>query len=165
MPSLIRLAEESDLDVIAENVKAMALESSVIELSLAKVTRAVRTLFRRPELGFYLVAESRGKVVGSLLVTFEWSDWHNGVYWWLQSVYVRPDQRRRGVYRRLYEYVRERAFSDPQVVGLTLYVSKENSVARRTYEALGMRESHSLMYHAPDLKRDGSTHENAKRGG
>ena len=154
MVPLVRLAEKSDLDVIAENVMAMALESGGIELSAAKVAQAVRTLFRKPELGFYVVAESRGEIVGSMLVTFEWSDWYNGVYWWLQSVYVRSDHRRKGIYRHLYGHVRERALSDPQVVGLNLYVSKENNVARRTYEALGMRASHSLMYHAPDLKRE-----------
>jgi GNAT superfamily N-acetyltransferase len=152
MPPLIRLAEKTDLEAIAENVVAMALESDGTELSAEKVTQAVEALFEKPELGFYVVAEFRGKAVGSLLVTFEWSDWHNGVYWWLQSVYVRPGQRRKGVYRRLYEYVRKRALSDPQVVGLNLYVYKENRVARGTYEALGMRESHSLIYHTPGLK-------------
>jgi GNAT superfamily N-acetyltransferase len=163
---MIRPAEESDLAVIAENVLAMALESRSIELSAAKVAQAANTLFEKPELGFYVVAESHGEIVGSLLVTFEWSDWHNGVYWWIQSVYVRPDQRRKGVYRRLYEYVREKALSDPQVVGLNLYVYKENKVARRAYEALGMRESRSLMYHTPDLKREESfTQAQAKRGG
>jgi len=154
MVPLIRCAEKSDLDVIAENVKAMALDTRGIDLPAENVGQAVRTLLQRPEMGFYVVAESHAEIVGSLLVTFEWSDWHNGVYWWLQSVYVRPDQREKGIYRCLYEYVRERAASDPQVVGLNLYVYKENRVARRAYEALGMRESHSLMYYTPDLKRE-----------
>lgn len=165
MTPLIRLAEKSDLDAIAENVMAMALESAGIDLSAEEVGQAVLTLFKRPEMGFYVVAESRGESVGSLLVTFEWSDWHNGVYWWIQSVYVRPEDRRKGIYRRLYEYVRARAVSDPQAVGLNLYVYKENEVARRVYETLGMRESRSLMYHTPDLKREDSSHSNARRGG
>jgi GNAT superfamily N-acetyltransferase len=158
MVPLIRLAEKSDLDVIAENVMTMALESGGIDLSAENVGQAVRTLFKKSEMGFYVVAESRGEIVGSLLVTFEWSDWHNGIYWWIQSAYVRPDHRRKGIYRRLYEYVRAKAVSDPQVVGLNLYVYKENEVARRVYEALGMRESRSLMYHTPDLKREDSPH-------
>jgi len=153
MIPLIRLAEKSDLDAIAENVMAMALESAGIDLSAEEVGQAVLTLFKRSEMGFYVVAQSRGEIVGSLLVTFEWSDWRNGVYWWIQSVYVRPDHRRKGIYRRLYEYVRGRAVSDPLAVGLKLYVYKENEVARRVYEALGMRQSPSLMYHTPDLKR------------
>ena len=153
MIPLIRLAEKSDLDVIAENVMAMALENCGIELAAENVAQAVRTLFEKPELGFYVVAESDHEVVGSLLVTFEWSDWRNGVYWWLQSVYVRPGHRRKGIYRRLYGYIREKAASDPQIVGLSLYVYKENEVARRAYEWLGMRESNSLIYYAPELKR------------
>jgi ribosomal protein S18 acetylase RimI-like enzyme len=166
MIPLIRRAKNSDLDVIAGNVMAMALESRGIDLCPENVRQAVRALFRRSEMGFYVVAESRGDIVGSLLVTFEWSDWHNGMYWWIQSVYVRPDQRRKGMYRRLYEYVRGRAASDPQVVGLSLYVDKDNDVACRVYEALGMRESHSLMYHTPDLKRAYLSHastSNARR--
>ncbi len=163
--ALIRRAEESDLEVIAENVMAMALESRGIVLSAESVGQAVRTLFERSEMGFYVVAESRGEIVGSLLVTFEWSDWQNGVYWWIQSVYVRPEQRRKGIYRRLYEYVRERAVADPQVVGLNLYVYKENEVARKTYEALGMRESHSLMYHTPDLRRENPSDANTNEAG
>lgn len=156
MIPLIRLAEKSDLDAIAENVRAMALDTRGIDLSAENVGQAVRTLLERPEMGFYVVAESHGEIVGSVLVTFEWSDWHNGVYWWLQSVYVRPDQRQKGIYRCLYEYVRERAASDPRIVGLNLYVYKENRIARRAYEALGMRQSHALMYHTPDLKRGNS---------
>ncbi len=153
MEVLIRAAQADDLTIITDNVVAVALEAQEMRLRPEVVARAVRTLFERPELGFYLVAESRGEIVGSLLVSFEWSDWQNGVYWWLQSVYVRPDHRRRGVFRQLYETVRERAATDPGVVGLNLYVHKNNKTARNTYRSVGMKATDSLIYCTPDLKK------------
>lgn len=130
----------------------MAYDARGIELSPEVVGKAVQTLFERPELGFYLVGEMDGKIVGSLLVTFEWSDWRNGVYWWIQSVYVHPDYRKKGIYRQLHKFIEQQAAADPGVVGLNLYVYKENAVARSAYESLGMVQSNSLIYWTPNLK-------------
>lgn len=149
----IRRAKESDLDVVSRNVVAMAHDGRGIELSPSVVEEAVRTLFKRPELGFYLVAESGDAIVGSLLITYEWSDWRNGVYWWIQSVYVAPDHRKQGVYGQMHRWVEQEIGKDPGAVGLNLYVYKENAPARAAYESLGMQPSNSLIYYAPDPKR------------
>ena len=110
-------------------------------------------LLRSPQYGFYVVAEhygeqeNQGEVVASLLVTYEWSDWRNGLFWWIQSVYVKPRFRRQGVYRRLYEFVKSRAAAEePNVRGFRLYVEKENRIAQQTYERLGMTETHYKMF-------------------
>jgi len=153
MQILIRTAQVNDLNNITDNVVAVALETQELRLEREVVAQAVGTLLARPELGFYLVAELSGEIVGSLLVTFEWSDWQNGVYWWLQSVYVRPDYRRRGVFRQLYETAHEKAASDPAVVGLNLYVYKNNQTAQDAYRRLGMKASDSLIYCTPDMKK------------
>ncbi len=93
-----------------------------------------------------MVAEHGGRVVGCLMVTNEWSDWRNGIFWWIQSVYVEAGWRRKGVYRRLYDYVRALALADPGVCGFRLYVEKENAVAQATYESLGMKATDYLVY-------------------
>ena len=148
----VRPAREEDLDTVADYVIAMAKDSRGIELTEATVHTATRALFNRPELGFYIVAETEGRLAGSLLVTFEWSDWRNGVYWWIQSVYVHPEFRKQGVYREMHTYVTERVRSDSGVVGLNLYVYDKNLRARAAYERLGMAQSSSLIYSTPNLK-------------
>jgi ribosomal protein S18 acetylase RimI-like enzyme len=95
---------------------------------------------------FYVVAEDDGGLVGSLMVTKEWSDWRNGSFWWIQSVYVRPEVRRRGVYRSLYRHVQNLAAADPGVCGFRLYVDRENVVAQGTYGALGMKATRYLVF-------------------
>ena len=82
----------------------------------------------------------------SLLITKEWSDWRNGDFWWIQSVYVRPEFRRQGVYKQLYRHVQELAASDPRVCGFRLYVERENERAQETYRELGMKETHYLVF-------------------
>jgi ribosomal protein S18 acetylase RimI-like enzyme len=98
---------------------------------------------------FYLVPEIDGVVTGCLMVTFEWSDWRNGDWWWLQSVYVRPEHRRNGVFRALYAEVERRAAMRADVVGIRLYVERENVRAQHTYTSLGLREEHYRLYGKP----------------
>lgn len=146
-----RLARESDAEALVEFNRAMARETESLELPAETLTAGVRNLLRTLEYGFYVVAEHADgegarTAVGSLMVTYEWSDWRDGLFWWIQSVYVRPEFRRRGVYRRLYEFVKQLAARDPRVRGFRLYVERENRVAQSTYERLGMRQSHYLMY-------------------
>jgi ribosomal protein S18 acetylase RimI-like enzyme len=143
---IFRFAAQDDAAVLAEFNAAMALETEGKELLPEVIGTGVRSLLGRPGSGFYVVAEDTGQVVGSLLVTKEWSDWRNGDFWWIQSVYVRPAWRRQGVYKRLYRHVQELAAKDPAVCGFRLYVERENKQAQRTYRALGMKETRYLVF-------------------
>jgi ribosomal protein S18 acetylase RimI-like enzyme len=124
----------------------MALETEGKALIAERIDAGVRRLLVTPALGFYVVAEGQEGVVACLMVTQEWSDWRNGLFWWIQSVYVKPDWRRQGVYRRLYAHVRELAQADAAVCGFRLYVEKDNKAAQATYAALGMNPTDYLIY-------------------
>ena len=140
-----RRAQPEDAQVLVDFNQAMAYETETKELAPEVVRPGVDGLFAQPEFGFYVIAESGGTPVGSLMITYEWSDWRNGLFWWIQSVYVAPDWRRRGVYRGLYEYVKELAAAEG-VCGFRLYVEKQNHAAQRTYQNLGMTETQYLMF-------------------
>jgi GNAT superfamily N-acetyltransferase len=141
-----RRAEPRDADAIAAFNAAMALATEGKELIPEVIGAGVRRLLATPSLGFYVVAEHAGEPIGCLMVTNEWSDWRNGLFWWIQSVYVRPEFRRQGVYRRMYEHVRELARSDASVCGFRLYVEKDNEAAHATYASLGMAQTDYLIY-------------------
>lgn len=106
----------------------------------------MQAVFSNPSHGFYVVAESDGQIIGSLLVTPEWSDWRNGVFWWIQSLYVLPQWRQHGVFRALYAFVAEKAGTDDAVRGLRLYVETNNTTARACYEKQGMAPSVYTLY-------------------
>jgi GNAT superfamily N-acetyltransferase len=141
-----RRAAVQDTAILAAFNVAMAEETEARQLDLPTVTDGVRNLFERPEAGFYLVAEVEGQVAGSLMVTFEWSDWRNKTFWWIQSVYVQPAHRRRGIFTRLFRDVQQIATARQDVCGLRLYVEQHNHVAQATYKSLGMDETHYDMY-------------------
>jgi ribosomal protein S18 acetylase RimI-like enzyme len=141
----IRLATPADAGVLIEFNAAMALETEGKELLTDIIGAGVRSLLGNPAAGFYLLAEQES-VVGSLMITKEWSDWRNGTFWWIQSVYVQPEFRRQGVYKKLYRHVQELAANDPEVCGFRLYVERENSRAQATYRALGMKQTHYLVF-------------------
>ena len=141
----IRLATPDDAAVLIAFNVAMALETEGKELLPEVIGAGVRSLLGNRAAGFYVIAEE-DRAVGSLMVTNEWSDWRNGSFWWIQSVYVRPESRRRGIYRALYRHVQELAAQDPKVCGFRLYVERENSHAQATYRALGMNETRYLVY-------------------
>lgn len=143
---LIRLGEERDAETLTHFNTAMARETEHKVLSLDVVSAGVQALLKHPEYGFYVVAEKEGEVAGSLMVTPEWSDWRDGFFWWIQSVYIRPEFRRQGIYKRLYAYVKAKAAEGGNVCGCRLYVERKNTVAQRTYEALGMQETRYRMY-------------------
>lgn len=145
VPLQIRRADAGDADVIAGFNVAMAEETEGKRLLPDVVARGVRRLLAEPALGFYLVALAHGEVVATLMVTTEWSDWRNGRFWWLQSVYVRPGWRRRGVFRALYAHVTAAAQTQPDVCGFRLYVERDNHAAQATYRALGMHETDYLL--------------------
>lgn len=143
----IRAAALTDLaELVAWNA-AMAWETEHKQLDPVILERGIRGVFEQPRRGFYLIAECDGVAVGSLLVTYEWSDWRCGDFWWIQSVYVIPAARRGGVFRALYAAVEQRAAA-AGAVGLRLYVETENQRAQATYADLGMQRCHYWMYEA-----------------
>ena len=147
----IRHALESDAQRIADFNRAMALETENKILDSETIISGVKRIFQTPQYGFYLVAEgpsssSGNPIVGCLLITYEWSDWRNGLFWWIMSVYVAPDVRRRGVYRSLYQHARQLASEDQSVCGIRLYVDRENIRAQKTYTSLGMHKTDYHLY-------------------
>ena len=141
----IRLATPADAAVLMEFNAAMARETEGKELLPEVIGAGVHSLLANPAAGFYLIAEVE-RVLAALMITKEWSDWRNGSFWWIQSVYVRPEARRQGIYRRLYRHVQEMAAQDPKVCGFRLYVERENRAAQATYGALGMKETRYLVF-------------------
>jgi GNAT superfamily N-acetyltransferase len=145
MSIAIRTATRADIAHIAQWNIAMAWETESKTLEPAVIERGVTAVFDEPRRGFYLVADRQGEAVGCLLMTYEWSDWRAGDFWWIQSVYVVESARREGVFRRLYEDAQQRA-KQAGAVGLRLYVETENERAQRTYAGLGMERCHYFMY-------------------
>lgn len=141
----VRDAKPGDAPTIALFNAEMAEETEGRRPDESVLRRGVERGLERPELCRYWVAEHDGEVVGQVMVTFEWSDWRDGVVWWLQSVYVTPAHRRTGVFRALYSHV-EREARAAEAVGLRLYVERDNTRAHRTYEALGMKPTDYLVY-------------------
>jgi GNAT superfamily N-acetyltransferase len=146
MSLVIRRATPADEGVLVTFNAALAWETENKRLDPGVLTTGVRAVLADPARGFYTVAERAGEVVGQVMVTFEWSDWRNGWFWWVQSVYVREDARREGVFRALFRDLLRQAGADPGVIGLRLYVERENARARQTYRDLGMAESPYLVY-------------------
>ena len=143
---IIRKAGVADAGKISRFNQAMALETEGKSLIPELVDAGVLRLLQQPALGFYVVAATADRIVACLLVTHEWSDWRNGLFWWIQSVFVEAPWRRQGVYRRLYQHVRDLAAADPGVCGFRLYVEKDNRAAQQTYAALGMTPTDYLIY-------------------
>jgi GNAT superfamily N-acetyltransferase len=146
----IRPATASDAGLLAQWAQAMALETEHRQLDAATVHAGVVAGIADPARARYFIAmhdaplagrETIGNAVGTLMLTQEWSDWRNGDWWWIQSVYVAPQSRRQGVFAALYRHVEQLARDTPGVIGLRLYVERNNAGAQRTYAALGMRDA------------------------
>jgi ribosomal protein S18 acetylase RimI-like enzyme len=148
MELTVRDAGPGDAAIIAAFNSAMAEETEGKSLDPDTVGPGVANVLADSRRGRYWVAENGGAVVGQLMVTYEWSDWRNGNLWWIQSVYVCPDWRRKGVFSVLYRHVESLAATDPEVIGLRLYVEQNNTRAQHTYEALGMVKPHYLVMEA-----------------
>ena len=138
----IRLAQPKDIEIIAKFNQAMATETEDKTLADDTIIPGVTRMIENPALGYYLVAEKNANLIGSLGITFEWSDWRNALFWWIQSVYIDPSARRQGVFKALYNHVSAMAKADSDVCGIRLYVEKENDNALKTYLSLGMIETH-----------------------
>ncbi len=137
----IRDAAPADAAIVAEFNSRLAFESEGMRLDPDLVGPGVEAMLADASKGRYWVAEADGRVVGQIMVTYEWSDWRNGMIWWIQSVYVHGDYRRSGVFSALYRHVESLARQDPEVCGIRLYVERENARAQRTYKSLGMNET------------------------
>ena len=141
-----REAVVTDAPAIIAFQQLMARETESIELDEPAVGRGVHAVFGDPSRGRYFVAEAEGRVIASLLITYEWSDWRDGNVWWIQSVYVRPEHRRRGVYARMYEELKGRALAEGSVRGIRLYVDRRNTPAQEVYRRCGMNGDHYLVF-------------------
>jgi len=141
----IRKATPSDAPLIIDFQQKMAIETEEIKLAPETVTQGVKAIFQNQERGQYYVAEEYGKVVASLLITYEWSDWRNCNVWWFQSVFVTPEYRRKGIFRKMYSHIKKLA-EEQDIAGLRLYVETKNATAQKTYEALGMSSGHYSFY-------------------
>lgn len=144
----IRTAQKKDIDFLVDFNQAMALETEGKLLDGETLRGGVEAVFADSKKGFYVVAEMGEAIIGGLMITYEWSDWRNSWFWWIQSVYILPEHRGKGIYRMLYDYVKQKADAEKNICGFRLYVEKENENAQKVYEKLGMEASHYLMYEA-----------------
>jgi len=151
---LVRSATREDIATLADYNAAMAWETERKRLDRVTLEHGIAAVFDDSRLGYYLVAEHDGAAAGALLVTFEWSDWRNGDWWWIQSVYVPEHARRKGVFRALYREVERRSLATAGVVGLRLYVEWENTRAQETYASLGMQQAHYHMFQKSHVALD-----------
>jgi GNAT superfamily N-acetyltransferase len=145
----IRQADSSDTPIVADYNLRLALETEGLHLEPETVTRGVAAVLRDRAKGVYFVAELEGAIAGQVMITYEWSDWRNGNLWWLQSVYVAPQFRKRGVFRALFAHVVELARNTPDVCGIRLYMHADNATARKSYTGLGM---HPTRYEVFELE-------------
>jgi GNAT superfamily N-acetyltransferase len=143
--TIIRKAKPEDAEVIIDFQQKMAWETEHMTLVAEIIDKGVIAVFNDNSRGQYWVAEEKGIVVASLLITNEWSDWRNCNVWWFQSVYVLPEFRRTGIFRSMYLHIKNEAVKE-SVAGLRLYVETNNSAAQHTYEALGMKSIHYKMF-------------------
>ena len=140
----VREASWSDLDPLIEFNAAMALETEGRVLNKERLRAGTEAVLSTSSRGVYYVSETiegtgERRVIGQLLITYEWSDWRNATFWWIQSVYVHPAWRNRGVFRSLYKYVLRQAEAHSDVCGIRLYVEKDNAKAMTVYDKLGLR--------------------------
>ncbi len=143
---MIKLASTEDWSIIVEFNAAMAKETENIGLDRSILTKGVQSTLSDSQKGWYYLAFTADKIIGQTMITLEWSDWRNGFWWWIQSVYVLPEYRKQGVFRSLYEHITEEAQSQSNVAGIRLYVDRDNIPAQNTYVQLGMEASHYRFF-------------------
>jgi len=143
----VRPAGPQDIDFIVESNRRMAFETERLSLDAEVLSRGVRAVIADASKGVYLIGTVGGVAAGQLMITYEWSDWRDGCIWWIQSVYVSPEFRRRGVFKAIYRHAEELA-RDAGAIGLRLYVEAHNAAAQATYQRLGMIRSPYLVMSA-----------------
>ncbi len=144
----IRPATLDDIEFLVRGSFAMALETEARALDPPTLRAGVRAVFDDPTRGFYLIAERNGHPAGQMMITYEWSDWRNADFWWIQSVYTLPEVRGRGVFSALYAHVEALARQRANVCGLRLYVESHNQHAQAVYQRCGMSEAVYRMLEA-----------------
>ena len=142
----IRKAKLEDKEIITKYNYNLAYETEDKELNLDILSKGVESLLKDCNKGVYHLCEIDGKVVGQIMYTYEWSDWRNGTFIWVQSVYVEKEFRGQGVFKALYGYVKDICDKDNNICGIRLYVERENHIAQKTYESLGMEQCNYYMY-------------------
>lgn len=151
----IRSARPADDAIIARFNRAMALETEARKLNPSGVLRGVKALLADPAKGVYFVAEADSEIIGQTLITYEWSDWRNGNFWWIQSVYVAPAHRGRGVFKALHQHIHQLARRQTDVCGLRLYVDGHNAQAKEVYARLGMARTDYELWEEDFRRRTG----------
>ena len=142
----IREATLADLQIIANFQVDMAKETENLQLDLNNVSWGVNKIFYDHAVGKYLIAEKDDKIIASLLILYEWSDWRNGQVIWIHSVYVQPEHRKSGVFKEMYNFIKSIVERDKNYKGIRLYVDKSNVTAQKVYESLGMCGDHYVLY-------------------
>jgi GNAT superfamily N-acetyltransferase len=142
----VRVATAADAEFLVRGNAAMALETEHLSLDLDRLRDGVHALFEQSGRGVYYVAELDGQRAGQMMITYEWSDWRNGLFWWIQSVYVEPRFRSQGVFKAVYRHVENLARTTPGVCGLRLYVENSNSQAQEIYQRLGLQRTAYQMF-------------------
>jgi len=142
----VQLGVESDIEILTQFNLSMAMETEHLQLNYDIVLSGIDSVMKDKSLGFYLIAELDNEIAGSLLITYEWSDWRNGLFWWIQSVYVKPQFRRSGIYKNLYYHVKQLSKAYTNLRGFRLYVEENNHLAQMAYESLGMHATHYKLY-------------------
>ena len=147
MPSEINIREanKGNLAILVQNNQALAEETEALQIDADVLREGIEQALKREECD-YFVAEIAGKVVGQTMITYEWSDWRNGIIWWIQSVYVLPAHRKQGIFRVLFKYIENLAKVNPQVKALRLYVMHNNNAGQDTYQSLGMNDSGYIVF-------------------
>lgn len=143
---MIRIASLKDYQTILQFNIQLAKETENLTLDYETVKQGVLALLSDSTKGHYYIYEENNEILGQLLITFEWSDWRNGQFWWIQSVYVNQKARQRGIFHKLYTHVKAIAESNNSVCGIRLYVEVHNEIAKKTYENLGMYQAHYHLY-------------------
>lgn len=132
--------------MLADFQLRLADETENVQLKKDIVSAGMKALFDDASRGTYYVALADGKIIGCFLITYEWSDWRNGMVWWLQSVYVSKSYRQQGVFKDMYHHIRQTILNDPGIIGLRLYVDKSNTRAQKVYESMGMNGDHYMVF-------------------
>ena len=142
----IELAKHEFVDDIVDCQIRLALESENLQLDRKTVTRGVEHVFSNPMMGYYIAAVDENELVGCALITYEWSDWRNGLVLWLHSLYVLPEFRRRNIFKRIWSFVQQRIQLDEKIKGLRLYVDSQNFMAKNVYHRIGMKTGHYEIF-------------------
>lgn len=142
----VRASRMDDLPDLVDFQIRMALETEDLQLERPVVEKGAEAIFENPLLGHYVVCEDENELVGCLLITYEWSEWRNGLILWVQSVYVVPEYRKKGVFKKLYQHIQNSSMADERIRGIRLYVDSKNLPAKSVYERLGMKSGHYEVF-------------------